>query len=456
MPQRFLARVEIDAPAANVFAWHARPGALDRLLPPWEDVRVVRRSAGIDAGASTVLEMRLGPVPLRWTARHTECTPRASFVDEQESGPFSSWRHTHRFLDARGGRCVLEDDIAYEPPLGVLGRAATPVVVEPRLRRTFRYRHATTKADIETQRRYAGAAMRIAITGASGLIGSQLVPFLTTAGHDVVRLVRGATAGPGTAGWNPETGAIDETALGRVDAVFHLAGAGIADRRWSDSYKKEIRDSRVGPTRALAEWLARRPSPPPVLLCASAVGFYGNRGDEALTEASPRGDGFLPEVCAEWERAAEPAGAAGMRVVHLRTGIVLTPKGGALKKMLPPFLAGAGGATGPGTQWMSWISIDDLLGAALHALATPSVSGAVNATAPAPVTNEEFTATLARVIHRPALFRVPAFAIRALFGEMGEDLLLGGQRVLPDVLQRTGYVFRHTTLEAALRHVLGR
>jgi uncharacterized protein (TIGR01777 family) len=241
-----------------------------------------------------------------------------------------------------------------------------------------------------------------------------------------------------------------------VDAVVHLAGAGIADQRWSPSYKREIRDSRVGPTRALSEWLAARPHPPSVLACASAIGYYGDRGDEALTEASAPGQGFLPEVCTEWERTTQAAQDRGIRVVHLRTGIVLTPKGGALKKMLPAFLAGVGGPVGTGRQWMSWISIDDLIGAAYHAMATPALAGPVNLTAPAPVTSAEFSATLARVLRRPAVVRVPAFAIRALFGEMGEDLLLDGQRVLPGVLQRTGYTFRHPRLEDALRHLLGR
>jgi hypothetical protein len=457
MAQQFLVRTDIAAPAREVFAWHARPGAFERLVPPWESVRVIARQGGIEEGATTVLEMRVGPVPLRWTARHLECVPGVQFVDEQEGGPFSAWRHTHRFLTgADQHHSVLEDDIRYVPPLGAAGRLADRALVRPRLRRTFRYRHATTRADIETQRRYAGPAMRIAVTGASGLIGSQLVPFLTTAGHEVVRILRGPSAGPGTAGWDVTTGALDEAALGHVDAVVHLAGAGIADQRWSPSYKREIRDSRVGPTRALSEWLAARPHPPSVLACASAIGYYGDRGDEALTEASAPGQGFLPEVCTEWERTTQAAQDRGIRVVHLRTGIVLTPKGGALKKMLPAFLAGVGGPVGTGRQWMSWISIDDLIGAAYHAMATPALAGPVNLTAPAPVTSAEFSATLARVLRRPAVVRVPAFAIRALFGEMGEDLLLDGQRVLPGVLQRTGYTFRHPRLEDALRHLLGR
>ena len=296
-----------------MFAWHARAGAFERLTPPWESVRIIEREGGIEDGARAVLEMRVGPVPVRWTARHLDGVPGRQFVDEQEGGPFAEWRHTHRFLPSGdGGSSWLEDEIAYRPPFGPAGALADLLMVRPRLERTFRYRHATTKADIESQRRYAGRTMRIAVTGASGLIGSQLVPFLTTAGHEVVRLVRGAGHGPGTAAWNLATGEVDEAALGHVDAVVHLAGAGIADRRWTQDYKREIRESRVAPTRALCQWLARREHPPSVMVCASAVGYYGNRGDERLDETSAPGAGYLPEVCAEWEHAAR----AGRRARH--------------------------------------------------------------------------------------------------------------------------------------------
>jgi uncharacterized protein (TIGR01777 family) len=378
------------------------------------------------------------------------------FVDEQVGGPFARWRHTHRVTPLGPDRARLEDDIDYAPPLGWLGGLADAAVVRARLARTFAYRHAVTRDDIETHRRYAGPAMRIAITGASGLVGSHLVPFLTTAGHDVVRLVRGAVSAPGDVRWDPATGAVDHDALGPVDAIVHLAGAGIADRRWTDAYKRQIRDSRVGPTTALSRTLAALPRRPQVLVSASAIGYYGNRGDEPLSERSAPGTGFLPDICVAWERAAQPAADAGIRVVHPRLGIVLSRRGGALAKMLPPFLLGAGGRVGAGTQYMSWIGLDDVLGAIYHALRTPGVTGPLNLTAPSPVTNAEFTATLAHVLRRPAIVPAPAFALRAAFGEMADALLLGGQRVLPEALTATGYVFRHASLEAALRHALGR
>lgn len=297
--------------------------------------------------------------------------------------------------------------------------------------------------------------MRIAITGASGLIGSHLTGVLAASGHEVVRLVRGAATEPDAAPWDTKTGGIDVERAGHPDAVLHLAGAGIAERRWSPDYKREILDSRVGPTSALARALAASRQPPRVLITASAVGYYGNRGDEALTETSPPGTGFLPDVCIAWERAAAPAREAGIRVAHLRTGIVLTPRGGALRKMLPAFGSGVGGRVGSGGQFMSWISLDDAVSAIVHVL-DAALEGPVNVTAPEPVTNAVFSATLGHVLHRPARVPVPAFAIRTLFGEMGESLLLGGQRVLPRVLLDSGYAFRHSTLEAALRHVLGR
>lgn len=249
---------------------------------------------------------------------------------------------------------------------------------------------------------------------------------------------------------------MDERALGEADVVVHLAGAGIADRRWSDAHKRDIVESRTGPTAALCRWLAGRPQRPSVLVCASAIGFYGDRGREVVDESSAGGQGFLADTCAAWERATAPARDAGIRVVNARIGLVLSPRGGALAKMLPPMRAGVGGRVGSGQQYMSWIAIDDVLGALVHAVRTPGVAGPMNVTAPAPVTNAEFTATLARVLHRPAVLPVPAFALRAIFGEMGEALLLGGQQVDPRVLRETGYVFRYPSLEGALRHLLGR
>jgi len=300
--------------------------------------------------------------------------------------------------------------------------------------------------------------MNVAITGSTGLIGSALVPRLTSRGHGVVRLVRRTPAiasAERLARWNPDTGAV-EPGLDGVDAVVHLAGESVAGGRWTEARKRRIRESRVPPTRKLCETLARQPTPPRVLLCASAIGYYGNRGDQVLREESAPGAGFLPEVCREWEAAAEPAVRRGIRVVHLRIGLVLSPKGGALAAMLPVFRLGLGGPVGSGAQWMSWIGMDDTLGAILHALMNEALAGPVNLVAPAPVTNREFARTLARVLRRPAIFPFPAFAARLVFGQMADELLLASARVEPARLQATGYAFRDATLEGALRRLLAR
>lgn len=297
--------------------------------------------------------------------------------------------------------------------------------------------------------------MQIAISGASGLVGTALAASLTKDGHAVRRLVRGAARG-GDVAWDPETGAIDAAALEGVDAVVHLAGESIAAGRWSAERKRRIVESRVKGTDLVARTIASLARRPQALVCASAVGYYGSRGDEELDETSPPGTSFLSDVCRAWESSADPARAAGIRVVHTRLGVVLAPKGGALAKMLTPFKLGAGGRLGSGRQWMSWISIDDAIGAIRHALDTASLEGPVNAVAPRPVTNAEFTDTLGRVLGRPTIFPMPAFAARLAFGEMADELLLTGQRVLPKRLLASGYAFRHAELEAALRHVLGR
>ena len=297
--------------------------------------------------------------------------------------------------------------------------------------------------------------MKIVVSGASGLIGTQLVAKLSSSGHEVVRLVRRSPKA-GEIQWNPKSGTLDAAALDGVDAVIHLSGAGIGDKRWTDGYRKEILDSRTATTALLATTMASLSRKPSVFLSGSAIGIYGARNDEQLTEVSTHGTGFLAEVCEQWEAAAKPAVDAGIRTVYLRTGIVLSPKGGALKKLLPLFKLGVGGKFGNGKQWQSWISIDDEIGAIEHLL-TANVSGAVNLTAPNPVTNAEFTKVLASVLKRPAIVPVPTFAPKILLGgELADALLFTGQRVIPAALNASGYMFKHTTLESAFRSLLSK
>lgn len=295
--------------------------------------------------------------------------------------------------------------------------------------------------------------MKIIISGASGLIGKPLVEQLQQHGHDVVRLVRRA-ASTGEIMWDPKAGVLSPSALEGADAVIHLSGAGIGDKRWTSSYKREILESRTITTSLIANTIANMNRKPSVFLSGSAIGIYGPRGDEQLNEVSTDGTSFLADVCKQWEDAAKPAIDAGIRTVLLRTGIVLTTKGGALKKQLPLFQLGLGGKFGNGKQWQSWISIDDEIGAIEHLL-TANVSGAVNLTAPNPVINAEFTSTLARVVKRPAILPIPPFAPKALLGaELADALLFTGQRVIPAALNASGYQFVHPTLEVALRALL--
>ena len=297
--------------------------------------------------------------------------------------------------------------------------------------------------------------MKIVVSGASGLIGTQLVAKLSGSGHEVIRLVRRSPKS-GEIQWNPKSGILDAAALEGADAVIHLSGAGIGDKRWTAGYRKEILDSRTTTTALLATTMASLSRKPSVFLSGSAIGIYGARNDEQLTEVSTHGTGFLADVCEQWEAAAKPAVDAGIRTVYLRTGIVLTPKGGALKKLLPLFKLGVGGKFGNGKQWQSWISIDDEIGAIEHLL-TANVSGAVNLTAPNPVTNAEFTKVLASVLKRPAIVPVPTFAPKILLGgELADALLFTGQRVIPAALNASGYTFKHNTLESAFRSLLSK
>ncbi len=293
--------------------------------------------------------------------------------------------------------------------------------------------------------------MQIAVTGSSGLIGTALTRGLAAAGHDVVRLIRRGPAGPGEALWNVETGAIDEGALQDVGAIVHLAGETIG-QRWSPQVKQRVLDSRVDGTRLVAETAARLPGKP-VVLCASAIGFYGPRGDEELDESSTRGTGFLADVVGAWEAAAEPARAAGLRTVHMRHGLVLSRRGGALQRLLLPFKFGVGGRVGNGRQWWSWVSLDDTVAAYLFALEQP-LEGPVNVTAPQPVTNREFVKALGRAVHRPTVFPLPSFAVKAAFGQMGEEMLLSGQRVVPAKLEASGFTFGQTGIDAGMARAL--
>jgi len=430
----------------EVFAWHARPGAIVRLTPPWMPARVVTEAASLRDGQAVLAF----PAGLRWVAEHDPAAydPPRQFADELASAPLGSvlpWRHTHQFAASTAGSTSITD------------RVTTPVPARL-LQPMMAYRHRQLAGDLAVHQRIRqlrGEPLTVGVTGSSGLIGSALTAFLTTGGHQVIRLVRRAPATNGERRWIPDDP--DPGLLRGVDAVVHLAGTSIAGRFTAD-HKHAIRETRITPTRQLAELAARTPDGPAVMVTASAIGYYGpRRADEPLTEDSPRGDGFLADVVADWEAATAPAADAGVRVVAVRTGIVQSPRGGSLRLLWPLAEAGAAGRLGSGRQWTSWIGIDDLVDIYYRALADDTLTGPVNATAPNPVRNAGYARVLARVLHRPLQIPVPSLGPRLLLGAEGaSELAEADQRVVPQRLLASGHQFRHPELEPALRHLLGR
>ena len=508
---------------STVFAWFSRRGALVRLTPPFAG-SVRREPEGLDVGsvarlgigapgslglglesatglARTVLPFRLPQwfaPEAPWTARHTALEPDRMFRDEMASGPLKSWVHTHTFEDAAPGEmdtadgrpgCVVLDHIEYELPAGavlrrkgsVWSRAGrwTEERLESELDRQFSYRTAQLREDLAFHAAHpvpsAGSdesgnprRLTIAVSGASGLIGTQLCALLAGGGHRVRRLVRGGdrTPAPEAIVWDPASGMLDAEALRSADVVVNLSGETIGGRL-SEAHRSEVLQSRLAATGLLARTLADLADDgrPRALVNASAVGYYGAdagagpRG-EGLRETDPPGDDFLAEVCQQWERATAPAARAGVRTAMIRTGLVLTPAGAVLQQLLPLFLLGAGGPLGTGKDrnpWQSWISIDDIVGLFAHAALTDTVEGPVNGTAPEPVQARDFAATLGRVLRRPSAVPLPAAAPTALLGSEGNRLLVeADQRARADRAQDSGYTYRHPDLESALRHVLGR
>jgi uncharacterized protein len=458
MPE-FRSRIELDYPVEQVFGYHTRPGAFERLSPPWEGVRVLKKKGGIEPGAQVLLELRKGPARLRWALEHTQYEENRLFVDEQmgSEGPVASWRHEHRFEPLGASRCALTDVVTFTPPLGKVGEVMGASFIENQLDRLFKFRKVRLDDDLRLHDRLARARPDrpwvVALTGGTGFLGRALRALLTTGGHEVRVISRGSG---GDIPWDPSRGVLDAGRLEGVDAVVHLAGESISGGRWTAAKKRAILESRIDGTRLLSRTLAGLRRPPAVFVSGSAVGLYGDRGDEVLTESSARGAGFLADVCEAWEKAARPALDAGIRTVYLRTGVVLSPDGGVLGTMLPPFLAGVGGRVGPGRAFMPWIDIDDWLGLVVHALVTPGVAGPLNGVAPNPVTQATLTDVLGTVLGRPTLLPLPSLAVRGIFGEMGQALLLEGQRVRPHVALETGYSFVRPDLEDALRAQLGR
>ncbi len=448
-------RSAMPASADEVFTYHARPGAFRRLAPPWQKMRVLEETGDV-TGGRVAFDVWFGPVKRHWIAEMGNATPGRQFVDRQLEGPFASWEHTHRFVPDGDDRSELLDHVEYSLPVGGLTDMVGERPAAKTLSRLFRFRHARTLMDLERHAVWGDRpALTVAIAGASGLIGAHLADYLTTAGHRVVRLVRRPDAGDGEVSWDPAAGRLDPAALEGVDAVVNVAGVTIAGL-WTSGRRRAILESRVQATQTLAAAMARMDSPPAVLVSGSAVGAYGSRGGETVTEQTELGSGFLADVCRAWEAAAAPARNTGVRVVTARFGIVVSASGGAVASMLPAFKAGLGTRLGSGDQYWAWVGLDDLLAAVEWALHDEELEGVVNVTAPEPVTNREFTKTLGHVLRRPAALAAPGFLLRRGTAGMGDEMFLASQRALPVRLQERGFGFSFPELEGALRYELGR
>ena len=446
-----------DSPRPEVFDWFERKGSFRRLMPPWEVAEEVRADETLEDGAQRIFRFPMGPIKMTWVAEHLGYQPPEKFEDIMKKGPFRSWHHVHRFIEKDGGT-VVHDEVDYKLPMGILGRIFGSRNVRNRLNRMFRARENRLIRDLERHSDFKHLdRKRILLAGASGLIGKQLAAFLDTGGHEIWRLVRRTpVAGQNEIEWDPSKGTIDNSAIEGFDIVIHLGGAGIGDRRWTKSRMVLIEKSRTESTGLLARTLASLKQKPEVFLVASAIGWYGNRGDEILDEQSEAGTGFLPETCLAWEASADAARQAGIRTIHARTGVVLDASGGALEKMLLPAKMGAGGPIGSGKQWMSWISMDDHIAAVQHLMMTKNCEGMYNLTAPNPVRQKTFAKTLGRVLRRPAFAPLPGFVVRIIFGELARPLLLEGQKVHPRRLIESGFEFEHPNLEDAFRDCLGK
>ncbi len=453
MPHTFQRSCTLPHPRKVVFDWHTRPGAFERLNPPWRPVTVVSSAHSIKDGARVKIKLPIvGSIGIPWLLEHSGFIDQERFCDQQVAGPFAAWKHVHSFHTSSADESTLTDTINYTLPF--LARPLAPLFTRE-LERLFTFRHSVLASDLRLQSRFRNnPRLSFLVTGASGLIGRALCSYLSTAGHRVIRLVRHTPRSADERFWNPESGEISPDAFDSIDVVVHLAGENIAARRWSPSYKNKLRDSRVRTSKLLASAIGSLSQKSKAFIAASGVGIYGDTGDSCANDSTPAGEGFLAQLASEWEGSYAHL-SPDVRVASLRFGTVLSPRGGALHKMLPAFQLGVGGPLGRGNQWMSWISLQDVVGIIEHVAFTETLSGGINVTAPASCTNLEFTKTFGRVLHRPTLLPAPVTALRLALGEMADALLLANCRVSPQKLIASGYAFELPTLEDALRFECG-
>jgi uncharacterized protein (TIGR01777 family) len=456
----------IDCERFALYQYHSMPGAINRLIPPWENIRIEKRSDSLAVGSEVILRQSLMGIPVRWLARHTLLDAPESFQDAQVTGPFKSWVHDHSFECSEPGRSILRDKIHFESKFGVLG-ALTHPFIRGKLNAAFEYRHRTTQEDLRLQRfliSHVGyRKLRIAVTGSTGMIGRRLVDLLSVLGHKAICILRPQSTfnqndfpiGVTSVVWDSRSGFSSQELVNGLDAVIHLSGQGIATSRWSDSVKKSIRDSRVKGTKDLVRDLSDLASPPKAFVCASGVGYYGDRGSQILDESFPSGNDFLAELARDWESAAQEFEQSGNRVSIGRLGIALHPRYGALAKLITPFRLGLGGRVGSGRQYWSWIHLDDAAAGFIYLAVNPASAGPYNLVAPEQTDNQSFTRALAKALHRPAVLPIPAFAARLILGEMADAMLLASARANCGRLLTEGFPFRAPTLESCFHQILG-
>lgn len=461
---------DFDCPVERLFGYHEQAGAISRLIPPWENITVAQSNDSLDVGSMVKIQSKLGPVTQNILAKHTEYRPNELFVDQMLSGPFATWKHEHRFESLGDARSKLTDSIEYQLPMAPMSNLLGGWV-ENKLQAMFRFRHRITADDLQFSQTLKQLgfdpkerSIKIGISGSSGMIGRRTIELARVLGIEVIRSERQNRKSKQDVRWprGVQSAAEDHLdAFENLDAWIHLGGVGIADRRWSDRYKQAIRSSRVESTSKLVDRLGKLNRPPKVLVCASGVGIYGDRGEELLDEKSSvdrgvTGDDFLADVARQWESSARAYENQGGRVALARFAMVLHPRHGALSKLLLPFQLGVGGPMGDGKQYWPWVHVDDAASILLYLAADQRCQGPFNVSAPECLTNREFSRVLAKVLRRPSWLPAPGFALRMALGQMADSLLLASAQAVPRGLMETGYRFRFGTLEGALGNLLGR
>jgi len=454
----------IPASREAAFAYHEWPGALGRLLPPWQSVTATPPSDGLKDGSQVRLTLRMLGIPLRWLAVHERYNPPGLFVDTQASGPFAFWRHEHHFLEGpTAGTSILEDQIGYRLPLAFASHPLAGQWVDRQLASMFAYRHRITQSDLQRQNLWAAhRGKRVAVTGATGLVGSIVCQVLECIGCKVIPVVRPRATSSRAVNhqesliWDPDKGLLEPTKASGLDAMIHLAGKSLASGRWTTKNKEQMWSSRVDATQRLAGQLASLDAPPKSFVSASGVGIYGDCGDRWCSEDSPTAEDYLGRMASRWEAASEPLRSRGVRIAHGRLGIVLSPQGGALRAMLPIFRFGLGGRLGSGEQYWSWVERSDAAAAFVHLALETACEGPFNISAETPETNRRWTQAIGSAVRRPTVLPAPAFALRWMLGaEMADSMLLCSTRADGSRLRNTGFQYAFSGLEETMQYCLG-